>query len=779
MTMAAQLLGICLTLFAFGPAWSQGLGRSLKPTLAVRQSPDALLRVNVFADDNRRELKEIAAPWSAVGRLVVNSTVVCTATLIGPDLVLTNAHCILEGVPLANGTRDVNKGHIIFSAGANKTTSIAQASITKVWMGTYNEDDAVNDWAILRADWRIGDKAGWFEFSSATEGLLQLTDRALLHVVSYPNDLGQTQIPFLEQGCRFTGFRDARRLLMHSCSASGGTSGAPMFIFEKTAGGKEQPRIVGLHAKDTRPGGREPPFGVAYSDEVANIAVPAEAWRAHLASIVQGGNTDTVHGASHLSAGKRYQQTGQHDLAIAEFAEAIAIDPTEPAGYHLRGISYAAKGDLARAMTDYTKAIEGRPTYAPAYIDRGTVLMDRRNFDGAVADYSKAIEANPNYVDAYLARGRAYGRRLDFEKAIADFSRAIDLAPENAEASYERGKRYLTTGDAEKAISDFSRAITIDPNYTNALIDRGKAAETKGDLGGAVADYSRAIELVPTAFVYANRGIALDGLGNTERAVADFKKAVEIDPSYVPAIVHLANAYQKQGAVDRAASEYARAVQVNPKYIYTYVGLGRLQLAQGQLDEAIKSYSMAIELTPRSALFFSSRGKVHRIKGDIERALADYSKSVELDPGSADVVRVLGALQYAKGDFKAASASFQDALALSDSPYTMLWRYLAVARVGADGAAELGANTLRLPSKAWPFPVIDVYLGRLPSDAIVAEAAATPAARCEAQFYLGQWQILKSNVVEARSALAAALKDCPRDFVEYIGAVGEMKRLQR
>lgn len=38
-----------------------------------------------------------APPWAAVGRLTVDRQFVCTATLIAPDVVLTAAHCVVDG----------------------------------------------------------------------------------------------------------------------------------------------------------------------------------------------------------------------------------------------------------------------------------------------------------------------------------------------------------------------------------------------------------------------------------------------------------------------------------------------------------------------------------------------------------------------------------------------------------------------------------------------------------------------------------------------------------
>jgi len=56
-------------------------------------------------------------------------------------------------------------------------------------------------------------------------------------------------------------------------------------------------------------------------------------------------------------------------------------------------------------------------------------------------------------------------------------------------------------------------------------------------------------------------------------------------------------------------------------------------------------------------------------------------------------------------------------------------------------------------------------------------AASKAEERCEAQFYNGEWHLLRGNRAAAATALQAATDICSKDFVEYKGAVAELKRL--
>ena len=56
-------------------------------------------------------------------------------------------------------------------------------------------------------------------------------------------------------------------------------------------------------------------------------------------------------------------------------------------------------------------------------------------------------------------------------------------------------------------------------------------------------------------------------------------------------------------------------------------------------------------------------------------------------------------------------------------------------------------------------------------------AARNTDERCEAQYYIGEWQLLRDARVEAVTALRFAAETCKKNFIEYYGAIAELKRL--
>ena len=234
--------------------------------------------------------------------------------------------------------------------------------------------------------------------------------------------------------------------------------------------------------------------------------------------------------------------TGNPDQSIAACARVIA-DNTETAAnravaYKNRGNAYYNKKDYDGAIADYNEAIRLDPSQALnyrvlAYVNRARIYFDKKDYDRAIADDSEAIKLDPKLATAYNRRGVAYLNKRDLDRAFADYNEAINLSPNFAAAYNNRGGIHQRRNDFDLAFADYSEAIRRDPNYAIAYNNRGVIYARRYDYAGAIADYGEAIrhKHQNLAQVYNNRGLAHKALGLTEEAIADFNKAQAIDPS--------------------------------------------------------------------------------------------------------------------------------------------------------------------------------------------------------------------------------------------------------
>lgn len=131
------------------------------------------------------------------------------------------------------------------------------------------------------------------------------------------------------------------------------------------------------------------------------------------------------------------------------------------------------------------------------------------------------------------------------------------------------------------------------------------------------------------------------------------------------------------------------------------------------------------------------------------------------------------------GKYEQAATGFADQ-AIEDpanAPYFYLWRFLAQKRGNDTKAiADLEIAADKMDQATWPYPVYSLFLGALKPEEMVAKAADGNQ-RCEATFYSGEWYLLNGTTEEARPRFQTALSSCPKTFLEYDGAEGELKKL--
>ena len=258
--------------------------------------------------------------------------------------------------------------------------------------------------------------------------------------------------------------------------------------------------------------------------------------------LVTDGQTDMAYlrplptpGPPYPSVERPNYREAPEDVAVAnaDWTVAANVDVhTDPLLAFLadnQGSAARANGNFEDAIADFTQAIELDPKYLVAYFNRGLAKSAKNDRIGAIVDFSRTLLFDPQYVPAWVDRGLARERNSDAEGALADFNRALELDPKQVAALVDRAALKQTQGDMDGALADFGRALEVDPAHISALVGRGRIKTVRGDFAGAMADFDRAIALDPkNAAAFRGRGLARRKSGDNSGAAADIFRATEL-----------------------------------------------------------------------------------------------------------------------------------------------------------------------------------------------------------------------------------------------------------
>ncbi len=212
---------------------------------------------------------------------------------------------------------------------------------------------------------------------------------------------------------------------------------------------------------------------------------------------------------------------------------------------------------------------------------------------------------------------------------------------------------------------------------------------------------------------------------------------------------------------------------------------GKQWAARGEVERAIQDFDAALKLRPALAKTHHARAAELTTRGDYARALVDFDRAQKLDAKS-DIAFGKGRTLFYMGNADSAVITLEDALKAQPNIYIALWLYLA--RKGGnvpDAEEQLERDTRRLRS-GWPAPLVAFYMGRTDEQSILNGATDSDPVRrnelrCEADFYLAHAH-LHRNQPDAKSRAQKLLRQvettCPKNLLEYEGAVAELRRLK-
>jgi tetratricopeptide (TPR) repeat protein len=298
---------------------------------------------------------------------------------------------------------------------------------------------------------------------------------------------------------------------------------------------------------------------------------------------------------AHVNLGLLYLQMSRSDQAIAQFQEALRLEPgrADALGALLNTLRVRAReavheGNLEKALALLIQARKASPGNPDVLYDFGIVALRMSLFPDAVDAFRGVLLIRPDDANALYGLGRAQIGLRKYQDAAETFFRFAELHPQDASGHYALGIALASLEKRDEARAQFQSSVELQPDQTESYLQLGRICLDAGDLDCAAAEFDRVLHRDP------RHAEALAGMGRVEFQRKDYAKAIELlrqsidlDPAIRQAHYDLGLAYARVGRNEDSARELQAASKIEHDEVEQHRGILKL-LDSGQDGDAAK-----------------------------------------------------------------------------------------------------------------------------------------------------------------------------------------------
>jgi tetratricopeptide (TPR) repeat protein len=269
----------------------------------------------------------------------------------------------------------------------------------------------------------------------------------------------------------------------------------------------------------------------------ASTAALASATDAAAAAAGGGETRDALTDAAALRR-RGAASAGRQDFrsAIADFDQAIKLDPADAQNYYQRGLARWHDRQPVLALADFDEALKIKPDDTAALLDRGTLRLQRKDEAGARVDFGAIASLAPHDPSLELRIAEAYGRAGHFDEAINRFDEWIAAYPKDdrmrTALSRRCWSRVVMNKNLDLALADCDAAVKSGPSSSAFLGSRAMVWLRLGKFDNSIADFKASLRLQPkSAWSLYGLGVAEQKNGTKAQGDTDIQAAIALTPT--------------------------------------------------------------------------------------------------------------------------------------------------------------------------------------------------------------------------------------------------------
>jgi len=237
----------------------------------------------------------------------------------------------------------------------------------------------------------------------------------------------------------------------------------------------------------------------------------------------------------HMIAGWLKKNSGNYELAEADFERVIELQPNNGDAYRRLGLTYQSGGLLSDALIAFQKAIQVRPDDFNNHWALGAFYLESSQYPEAVTEFQKMASLKPNLEDSHRLLGQAFSELRRFPEAESELRKAIKIR-DSSQAEQVLANVLWFTERSQEATTHYLRAIAIGPETALLWLDLGSCYGLEGRERDANAAFRRGLAFAKKALIQdprnwrdrANQAYLEARLGDPSAAESDIAQVLQV-----------------------------------------------------------------------------------------------------------------------------------------------------------------------------------------------------------------------------------------------------------
>ena len=308
--------------------------------------------------------------------------------------------------------------------------------------------------------------------------------------------------------------------------------------------------------------------------------------------------------------------------AVPLLEKVVAAKPSDALPHFDLGVAYSELQKNPQAIAEFRQAISLDPKFPPAHLNLGLLLLDS-DPAAAAASFQRAAELLPGQVRPVYLEGEALERGGKRAEAIAQYRAAATLAPKDDAILLTLARALLADGQSPAAESSFRQALALKPDSAPTQLGLAESLLRQQKTAEAVDILNDYLQKTPDdRQARFERAVALQNLNRLDDSLAELDR---LDTGATPSAESLklrGSVYMRQKKWTDAGAAFTKALAASPGDAQLHLWMGHTKMELHDYSAAETELRRSLQLAPANSDALGELASVYYLSGQYDATIS-------------------------------------------------------------------------------------------------------------------------------------------------------------